>query len=255
VQYKSPSGRYAGGAFIHDMPLSKSAPAFRPREGDSGPMQLSPGPGSSPSFDLYDMEARMEPILPGLLPAEAILFDERGRPDFRDVFGALARSAVDIATAVRRVRLSTVDLTSEEMANVSHFRVLVAELNALRLDAEARGLQSDPRRAPNAELLKHLLESGRMEIRSSPLAGWMPDFTVFSGQDGPTAVLTGLHRFERPYPHRGPAFATVHGGDAARLGSRRHSEIWERAHDVGPAIWNILSKARWSVRRRSASAG
>ncbi|MDH3206634.1 MAG: hypothetical protein OEO79_08475 [Gemmatimonadota bacterium] len=197
----------------------------------------------------------MEPILPGLRPSEAILFDERGRPDFRDVFGALARGAVDIATAVHRVRLSTVDLTKDEMANVEHFRVLVAELNALRLDAEARSLQYDPRRAPNEELLRQLLESGRMEVRSSPLAGWMPDFTVFSGADGPTAVLTGLHRFERPYPHRGPAFATVHEGDAARLGARRHEEIWERAHDVGPAIWSILSKARSSVHRRSLAAG
>jgi hypothetical protein len=183
------------------------------------------------------------------------LFDERGRPDFRDVFGALARGATDIATAVHRVRLSTVDLERDEMARVEHFRVLVAELSALRLDAEARGLQTDPRRAENAELLKKMLESGRMEVRSSPLAGWMPDFTVFSGPEGPTAVLAGLHRFERPYPHRGPAFATVHGGDAARLASRRHDEIWGRAHDVGPAIWNILSKARQSARRWTAVAG
>jgi len=197
----------------------------------------------------------MKPILPGLSPGQATLFDERGRPDFRDVFGALARGAVDIATAVRGVRLSTVDLTRDELAQVEHFRVLVAEINALRLDAEARSLQLDPRRAPNAQLLTELLESGRMEVRSSPLAGWMPDFTVFSGIEGPTAVLTGLHRFERPYPHRGPAFAAVHEGDAARLGARRHLEIWERAHDVGPAIWNILSKARSSARLRSLAAG
>jgi len=197
----------------------------------------------------------MHPILPGLRPGEAILFDERGRPDFRDVFGALARNAVDIATAVRRVRLSTVDLSREETARVEHFRVLVSEINALRLDAEARSLQFDARRAPNAELLREMLESGRMEVRSSPLAGWMPDFTVFSGPEAPTAVLIGLHRFERPYPHRGPAFATVHEGDAARLGARRHDQIWERAHDVGPAIWNILSKAQSSARRRSVGAG
>jgi hypothetical protein len=197
----------------------------------------------------------MDPILPGLRPGEAILLDERGRPDFRDLFGALARNAVDIATAVRRVRLSTVDLMREETARVEHFRVLVAEINALRLDAEARSLQLDPRRAPNAELLRELLESGRMEVRSSPLGGWIPDFTVFSGIEGPTAVLTGLHRFDRPYPHRGPAFAMVHEGDAARLAARRHDEIWERAHDVGPAVWSILSKARSSALRRSAAAG
>jgi len=197
----------------------------------------------------------MEPILPGLRPGEAILIDERARPDFRDVFGALARGAVDVATAVRRVRLTTVDLSGEELGRVQHFRVLLAEINALRLDAEARSLELDPRRAPNAELLRRMLESGRMEVRCSPLAGWMPDFTVFSGPDGPTSLLVGLHRFERPYPHRGPAFASVHEGDAALLAARRHEEIWSRAHDVGPAIWNILSKAHRSTRLRSAVAG
>ena len=195
----------------------------------------------------------MTPILPGLLEAPGTLFDERGRPDFRDVFGALARGASDIATAVTRVRLSTVDLTSREMEGVEHFRVLVAEMNALRLDAEARSLQVDAKRAPNAELLRALLEAGRLEVRSSPLAGWTPDFSVFSGPGGPSAVVVGLHWFERPYPHRGPAFGAVFGGEAARLAARRHEEIWDRAHDVGPAVWNILSKARG--RQRPSPSG
>ena len=196
----------------------------------------------------------MDGMLPGLAHEPAALFDERGRPDFRDVFGALAAGATDIAAAVTRVRLSTVDLTALELASVEHFRVLVAEMNALRLDAEARVLQADPKRAPNAEMLRQLLESGRLEVRSSPLAGWSPDFTVFSGPAGPIAVLLGFHAFERPYPHRGPALGVVHGGAAARLAARRHEEIWECAHDVGPAVWSILSKARSRARATSSSA-
>jgi hypothetical protein len=195
----------------------------------------------------------MQPILPGLSPSPAVLFDERGRPDFRDVFGALASTASDIATAVTRVRLSTVDLSTRELGRVEHFRVLVAEMNALQLDSEARGLQADPRRAPNAERLQGLLESGRLEIRSAPLAGWSPDFTVFSGPGGPTAVLVGFHSFERPYPHRGPALAAVHGEEAARLAARRHEDAWVRAHDVGPAVWSILSKARSRALRERVS--
>ena len=195
----------------------------------------------------------MDALLPGMALEAATLFDERARPDFRDVFGALARQATDIAVAITRVRLSTVDLSEQELSAVEHFRVLVAEMNALRLDAEARALQSDAKRAPNAETLRQLLEAGRLEIRSSPLAGWSPDFTVFAGPGGPTAVLLGFHAFERPYPHRGPALAALHGPGAARLAARRHEEIWERAHDVGPAVWTILSKAR--SRGRSMSAG
>jgi hypothetical protein len=195
----------------------------------------------------------METILPGLAVEGAALLDERARPDFRDVFGVLASRATDIAVAITRVRLSTVDLTERELGSVEHFRVLVAEMNALRLDAEARALQSDAKRAPNAEMLRRLLEAGTLEVRSSPLAGWSPDFTVFAGAGGPTAVLLGFHAFERPYPHRGPALAALHGATAARLAARRHEEIWERAHDVGPAIWSILSKAR--SRARSTASG
>jgi hypothetical protein len=197
----------------------------------------------------------VRPVLPGLCPAPALLFDERGRPDFRDVFGALASASTDIAAAVTRVRLSTVDLTARELERVEHFRVLIAELNALQLDSEARGLQSDPRRAPNAERLRAMLEQGKLEIRSSPLAGWSPDFTVFSGSDGPSAVLIGFHVFERPYPHRGPALASVHGQEGARLAARRHEDAWVKAHDVGPAVWSILSKARSRSPREQASAG
>ncbi len=197
----------------------------------------------------------MEPLLPGLRSASAVLIDERSRPDFRDVFGALAQRSSEIATAVTRVRLSTLDLDAADVAGVKSFRVLVAELNALTLGGEARLIQADARRAPRVELFRHLLEAGRLEIRSAPLAGWSPDFTVFSQSNGPGAVLTGFHWFERPYPHRGPALSALHFGDAARLAARRHQELWERAHDVGTAVWSILSKAERGARLVRAAPG
>lgn len=197
----------------------------------------------------------MHPILPGLYTADAALIDERGRPDFRDVFGALAARSTEIATAITRVRLATVDLSGGELASVRCFRVLVAELNALQLDGEARATQSDRRKAPRVERLREMLESGRLEVRSAPLGGWSPDFSVFSNADGPIAVLSGYHWFERPYPHRGPALASLHGAEAAARAVRRHRELWERAHDVGPAVWNILTKARRAGRLLEASAG
>jgi len=186
----------------------------------------------------------MEPVIPGLEPAPAVLLDERGRPDFRDVFGALARRSTSIMTAVTRVRLTTVDLDNEELEGLESMRVLVSEMNAIQLDAEARALVQQPRRSGNVHLWKTLLESGVLEVRSAPLGGWAPDFTVFSGASGPTAVLTGFHAFERPYPHRGPALAALHGPVGARLAERRHRELWNCAHDIGPVLWNLLSRAQ-----------
>ncbi len=186
----------------------------------------------------------MHAIIQGLVTSESSLMDERSRPDFRDVFGALARRSVEIATAVTRVRLSTLDLSRAELDGVQVLRVLVAEVNALRLDAEARALQARPARADRLLHLTELLRDSRLQVRSAPLAGWSPDFTVFSGQSGPFAVLTGFHWFERPYPHRGPALGSLHTGDAARLAAARHAELWDEAHDIGPAVWSILARAR-----------
>lgn len=186
---------------------------------------------------------RMHPPVPGLCPAPGILFDERGRPDFRDVFGALARRSGAIRTAVTRVRLTTVDLTPEELGGVQHFRVLVSEMNALRLEAEAHAVRHQRRRGPNLRLLTGLLESGVLEVRSAPLGGWSPDFTVFEEDGVPAWVLCGFHAFERPYPHRGPALASLHGPEGARLAARRFDDLWAGAHDVGPTLWTLLARA------------
>ena len=194
----------------------------------------------------------MASTLLGITPQPAALLDDRTRPDFRDAFGALASQSTGIATAVTRVRLSTMDLTESELQGVERFRVLVAEMNAIQLTAEARGLTNDPARAPRLAFLQRMLESGRLEVRAAPLAGWSPDFTVFSNAAGPSAVLTGFHWFERPYPHRGPALSSLHFAEAARVAGRRHAELWETAHDIGPAVWSILSKSH--PRRTSVAA-
>ena len=183
------------------------------------------------------------------------MIDEYGRPDFRDVFGQLARRSEAISAAVTRVRITTVDLTREELAGVSSLRVLVAELNALRLDGEARALRTEPRRWSNVERLREMLESGRLEVRSAPLGGWSPDFTVFAFGGAAHSVLTGFHSFERPYPHRGPALASIHAGDAARLAAKRFEDVWGSAHDVGPAVWSILAHAGGRPARHVREAG
>ena len=85
-----------------------------------------------------------------------MLLHERSRPDFQDIYGHLARRSTDIATAVTRVRLGTLNLTPEDLETVTSFRVLVAEMNALQLSAEARGLMNDPDRASRLSMIKNM---------------------------------------------------------------------------------------------------
>jgi len=185
----------------------------------------------------------MSPFPLDLKPAPGVLLDERTRPDFRDVFGSLARHATEVSTAVTRVRLTTLDLSASELAGLVRFRVLVAELSALRLDRQARVLHTEPGRVQSVRRLLDMLENGTLFVRSAPLGGWSPDFSVFLRDGSPEAVLAGFHAFERPYPHRGPALAALHGPPGATLAQQRFDETWNAAHDVGPALWSTLCRA------------
>ena len=177
----------------------------------------------------------------GITPQPAALLDDRTRPDFRDVFGTLASQSTDIATAITRVRLSTMNLTESELRSVLHFRVLVAEMNAIQLTAEARGLVNDPARAPRLPLLQRMLESGRLQVRAAPLAGWSPDFTVFADLTRPSSlelVEVSRHCLSGPSTSARPGERTVHP----------FSLIF-RQMDEGPA----LEQATYHFRRRHMS--
>jgi hypothetical protein len=186
----------------------------------------------------------MNPILRELKTAPAALIQERARPDFQDVFVALARRASGILTAVTRLRLNTLGLTDDDLARLRHVRVIVSEVNAIQLDVGIRDMVRHREGPSEVELWTGMLERGILEIRSAPLGGWSPDFTVFVLPSGPSAVLLGFHSLERPYPHRGPALASLHGPPGARLAEIRHRELWEEAHDIGHAVWDLLRRAR-----------
>jgi hypothetical protein len=134
-------------------------------------------------------------------------------------------------------------------------RVLISEVSAIQLDAEAKSLLLQPHRAPNVHLLTLLLEQERLEVRSAPLGGWSPDFTVFYDHERPIALISGFHAFERPYPHRGPALLSVHGPEGARLASLRHKEVWDGAHDIGPVLRRLLVGAERKVAVATPGSG
>jgi hypothetical protein len=177
-------------------------------------------------------------------PAGPTLLDERGRPDFRDVYAREAARALALDAALTRIRLSALDLGPGELGRLERIRVLLAEMNALSLAAEAAGLAARPGGGERLRFLIQGLEEGTLAVRLAPLAGWAPDFSVFHPPPGGEGVLVvGLHRLERPYPHPGPAFASVHrGADVARAAAR-FRELWARAHDLRAPLVRTLRGA------------
>lgn len=180
---------------------------------------------------------------PSPLPAAPLLFDERARPAFGEVYGTLLQRALRVDVALTRIRLSTLDLGRRHLEGLRSLRLLLAEVSVVHLDLEAHAvmLRSDKREI--LRTLTGLLSEGVIEVRSSPLAGWTPDFSVFHSANGPSSVLLGFHWFEQPFPHRGPALAALHGPEAASLALHRFEEAWGRAHDIGAAVLSILERA------------
>ncbi len=178
------------------------------------------------------------------------LLDERSPTDFRTLFGEMLRRSQSLDTAILRIRLGAVDLSAEEVTPLRRIRVLVAEVSARTLEEEAYALLVDPEKRENLKRVLGLLQQGVLEIRSAPLGGWSPDFSVFTADGGPSAVLVGLHWFQKPFPHRGPAWAAWFGREEALVAARRFAGIWGEAHDIGPAIRRLLERAS---RRREGS--
>ena len=145
-------------------------------------------------------------------------------------------------TAILRVRLGAVDLSAQELTGLRRLRLLVAEVNAQTVEGEAYALVMDPVKRENLARILDLLQKGKMEIRSAPLGGWTPDFTVFSEDRGPHSLLIGLHWFHRPFPHRGPAWAASFGAEEAFRAHTRFQELWAGAHDIGPAHPRMLER-------------
>ena len=171
------------------------------------------------------------------------LLDERSPRPFRWAFGRLLIQSTELDTAMLRIRLSRVDLSAREVDGLTRMRILVADINARTLEEEAFALLMDPEKRSNLTRILSLLRDGRMELRSAPLAGWSPDFSIFSGPDGPLGLILGLHWIQRPFPHRGPAWAVTFGPREAEMASRRFRELWAAAHEIGPAVRRLLEQA------------
>lgn len=151
-------------------------------------------------------------------------------------------------TAILRIRLAAVDLSEKELRKVRNLRVLVAEVNSQTVEEEVYALAMDTAKRENLSRILDLLRRGVMEIRSAPLGGWSPDFTVFSAGGTPHTLLLGDHWFHRPFPHRGPAWGARFGAEEAQKALSRFAEVWSGAHDIGPALRRLMERTSGRAR-------
>ena len=179
------------------------------------------------------------------------LLDEHTGPGMRRLWGRLLARSRAVDVAVTHVRLATLDFGSRELRRVRRVRVLVSELSAASLEAEGHAAAARPEAAAALARLLALLDEGRLAVRSSPLGGWSPDFSVFHDEGGPAAALVGSHRFDAPGPGRGPLLVSLHRRSGASLAAERFSRLWIRGHDVDGPVRSIL----WGAGRTRPAQG
>lgn len=179
---------------------------------------------------------------PGPFPAPEppFLLDEESRPSFRKLFGGLLAHSSEMDAAILSIRLGAVDLSQGEVEEARRMRVLVAEVNARTLEGEAYALLTDPGKRANLDRIVDLLRRGVLHLRSAPLGGWSPDFSLFCRDGRPQRLLLGLHWFHRPFPQRGPAWAVGFGPREAEEARARFLDLWEQAHDISAPVLKLL---------------
>ncbi len=198
------------------------------------------------------------------------VLDENTSPTLRRLIGRLLQESETVDLALTRIRLAALDLTAEEIAGPRQCRVLIGRLDASTLlDAatpggaltpSARSHPATESAAPEAgsgtvagdagrsrldalKRLEHWIGSDRLLVRSAGIGAWTPDFSIFSRRRGATCLL-GAHYFGHPQLTVGPSITVVTDAGAARaLLAERFQELWGRAHDVAPAIEEVLRRA------------
>jgi hypothetical protein len=170
-----------------------------------------------------------------------LLLDETSRPTVREVIGSLMASSATADLAVARIRLAALDLTEHELG-VRRCRLLLGRLDAAALaDAPVGAPAGANLRASLGRLLR-FAASGRLEVRSAGIGAWQPDFSVFGGP-GAATCLVGAHYFVSPDLIVGPSLTCVTTDpDAVALVRRRFAWLWDRSHDVLPAIVEVLQR-------------
>jgi hypothetical protein len=169
------------------------------------------------------------------------VLDERVSPPLRTRLGSLMASANQAAFAIGRIRLALLDLREQELAGLHRCRVLLGRLDAATLLDAADDPRGEAR--PSLGPLLRFIELGRLEVRSAGLVAWSPDFAWIE-VPGSTVSLLGAIRFGGAELNTGPGLtASTTDPDVARLVRARFEELWEVAHDVLPAIRDVLEQA------------
>jgi hypothetical protein len=169
-----------------------------------------------------------------------VLMNEGTAPCVRDVLTRLISSAATADFAVAHVRLAAVNLSAEEAAGISDCRFLLGRLDAGSLPTAA-GVAVEPVKLLG---LRRLIAANRIRIRSTGMASWTPDFSVFRGLPSPgrpDVCVLGAHYFASP-PASSALTCVMDEPRAVAMALRRFESLWRGGHDVAGVVIDSIDR-------------
>ena len=175
-----------------------------------------------------------------------VLIDEASNPDPRRVLGRLLRRSARFDLAIGRVRLASIDFTTDDLRLVANCRVMVGGFDNRAL-LDAVGAAADvPSHARNLRALREIIATGRLQLRSPGLWRWDPDFCLADGPGlchwfpGGSAAMVGWLGLNGPIVCSIPRTACLL---ACRRSTQRLRDSFERLWTLGHDILDVVAAA------------
>ena len=171
------------------------------------------------------------------------LFDETTDPPLRALFGDLLANAATADVAVGNVRLGALDFAADDRVT-ARLRILLGRFEA--------GSMGGIVTARQIEILRRMVASDNVQLRSAGVGLWVPDFSVYRGlraRIGCDALcLVGAHYFHAPPSSTGPSFTcAITDRAAVDRAAARFNALWARGHDVRAVIDDALRRMHADV--------
>ena len=166
-------------------------------------------------------------------------------PDGRLLSGTLkdlVGASVEVAFAVRHVRIAALGSIAELLPGVQRCRLVVAHLDARALGIS--GNVNEDRRLRLAQLLEYAC-TDQLEVRSAAAERWEPDLSLFRfyGSKRFDACLMGAH-YLMPLDHGidWPLTCAFTNRTAVARAEAHFESLWNAAHDVRTAVVEALEQ-------------
>jgi hypothetical protein len=153
--------------------------------------------------------------------------------------------------AIDGIRLAAFDFQRKDLQRLERGRVVIGGFDNQSLQGAVDTASGVPVHVSNLLVLRELLASGRLEVRSGGPRRWSPDFCVARGPaltrwfEGGAVALVGYLGLGADHPFIGPRLTcVVAGAGPLSVVSEAFGRLWSGGHDILGVVVDGLERFR-----------